>query len=161
MSYCTSTAVISEFLIFPQTTTASRYTETSALITAKIPRADATINSYIGRRYNIPFSPVPPKVEEISIKLTAFYTLESKFSRDSHNTNDWVEILGKEAITDLELIRDRKIDLVDSTGSMISEKTASTRLASSTYDYQPFADLDDISSWDIPTDRLDAIDRNG
>jgi len=159
MAYCTVANVLPEYLIFPQTTTVSRYTETSALITAKIPRADATIDSYCARRYTIPFDPVPPKITDISIKLSAYLALQSKFTRDSHNTNDWVELVGKEAISDLEMIRDREIDLVDTSGALLTEKQADSRVLSSTEDYQPFADMDTITSWVIDPDRISAIDR--
>jgi len=159
MAYCTVANVLPEYLIFPQTTTVSRYTETSALITAKIPRADATIDSYCARRYTIPFDPVPPKITDISIKLSAYLALQSKFTRDSHNTNDWVELVGKEAISDLEMIRDREIDLVDTSGALLTEKQADSRVLSSTEDYQPFADMDTITSWVIDPDRISAINR--
>lgn len=161
MAYCTMTECCSEFPVFPQTTTVARYTETTALISAKIPRADATINSYVGRRYAVPFTVTPPKINEIAVKLTSYYALTAKFTRDSHNTNDWVELLGEEAIKDLELIRDRKMDLVDSSGAVISDRTASTRIVSSTQDYQPFADVDSVTSWNVPGSRITAIDRNG
>lgn len=161
MGYCTATDCVAEFPIFPQTSTVARYTETVALITAKIPRADATIDSYVGRRYSIPFSPVPPKIAEIAVNLTSYYALVAKFSRDNHNTNDWVELLGKDAITQLELIRDRKVDLVNSSGSILTERTSASRIVSSTQDFQPFADVDSATSWRVPTGRLNAIDRNG
>lgn len=160
MGYSTITSIIPEYPIFPQSTTIQRYTETANLITAKIPRADATIDSYCARRYSIPFDPVPPKIVEISVKLSAYLALQAKFTRDSHNTNDWVELVGKEAITDLELIRDREIDLVNTAGALLTENTSDSRIVSSTEDYQPFADLDDETDWKTDTDRLNAIERN-
>jgi len=159
MAYCTAAIVIPEYLIFPQTTTVQRYTETSALITAKIPRADATIDSYCARRYTTPFDPVPPKIIDISVKLSTYYALQSKFTRDSHNTNDWVQLVGEEAIKDLEMIRDRDIDLVNTAGALLTEKQADSRILSSTEDYQPFADVDTVTSWAVDTDRLNTIDR--
>ena len=124
-----------------------------------MPRADATIDSYCARRYTTPFDPVPPKIVDISVKLSAYYALQSKFTRDSHNTNDWVELVGKEAISDLEMIRDREVDLVDTSGALLTEKQADSRVLSSTEDYQPFADMDTITSWVIDPDRISAINR--
>lgn len=160
-AYCTATETISEFPIFPQTSAVQRFTETSALISAKIPRAEATINSYVGRRYSVPFTTIPPKIAEIAVNLTAYYALVAKFSKDNHNTNDWVELLGKDAISELELIRDRKIDLVDSTGAVLPERTSGSRVVSNTQNYQPFADVDSPLNWKTAQDRLNAIDRNG
>jgi len=161
--YCTSTSVIGEYPIFPQTSTVQRYTETTVLINAKIPRAEAMINSYVGRRYTIPFvaGSVPPVIEQIAVDLSAYLALTAKFTRDNHNTNDWVELIGKDCKEQLELIRDRKIDLVDSTGAVLAERTASTRIVSNTQDFQPFSDVDPVINWRVPTDRLNAIDRNG
>lgn len=161
MSYCTASTVISEYPIFPQSTGTARFTETSALISAKIPRADAMINSYVGRRYSVPFSPVPPVIEQISVDLTAYLALTAKFTRDNHNTNDWVELIGKDCKEQLELIRDRKIDLVNTAGSIITERTSASRIVSSTQDYQPFADVDSQTSWATADARLSSIDRNG
>ena len=161
MAYCTASQTISEYPIFPQTTTVQRFTETSALISAKIPRAEAMINSYVGRRYTVPFTTVPPVIEQIAVDLSAYLALTAKFTRDNHNTNDWVELIGKDCKEQLELIRDRKIDLVDSTGSVLAERTASTRIVSNTQDFQPFSDVDPVINWRVPTDRLNAIDRNG
>lgn len=161
MAYCTADQVKSEYIIFPQTSTTQRYTETTALITAKIARADAMINSYVGRRYSVPFVAVPPVIEQISVDLTAYLALTAKFTRDNHNTNDWVELIGKDCKEQLELIRDRKIDLVDSSGAVLTERTSASRIVSSTQDFQPFADLDEQTEWRVPTDRLNAIDRNG
>jgi len=159
MTYITATTVIPEYIIFPQTSTVNRYTETSALISAKIPRAEAEIDSYCARRYAVPFTTVPPRILEIDVKLTAYYTLQSKFTRDSHNTNEWVDKLYDQAIQDLKLIRDREIDLVDTSGTLLVEKTASSRVVSSTQDYQPWADVDTVTSWEVDSDRLNAIDR--
>lgn len=161
MAYCTASQTIAEYPVFPQTTTVQRFTETSALISSKIPRAEAMINSYVGRRYSVPFTTVPPVIEQIAIDLTAYLALTAKFTRDNHNTNDWVELIGKDCKEQLELIRDRKIDLVDSTGAILTERTSASRIVSSTQDYQPFADLDEQTEWRVPTDRLNAIDRNG
>jgi phage gp36-like protein len=161
MAYCTASQTIAEYPVFPQTTTVQRFTETSALISSKIPRAEAMINSYVGRRYSVPFTTVPPVIEQIAIDLTAYLALTAKFTRDNHNTNDWVELIGKDCKEQLELIRDRKIDLVDSTGAILTERTSASRIVSSTQDYQPFADVDSATSWRIPSGRLNAIDRNG
>jgi phage gp36-like protein len=161
MAYCTASQTIAEYPVFPQTTTVQRFTETSALISSKIPRAEAMINSYVGRRYSVPFTTVPPVIEQIAIDLTAYLALTDKFTRDNHNTNDWVELIGKDCKEQLELIRDRKIDLVDSTGAILTERTSASRIVSSTQDYQPFADLDEQTEWHVPSGRLNAIDRNG
>lgn len=156
-TYCTNTAVIAEFPTFPQTTSVSRYTETASLITEKIDRAESVINGYLGRRYTVPFAATPPMVETICINLTAHYTLKAKFTRDSHNTSEWVEKLKEDAINDLELIRDRKIDLVNTSGTVISDKNATSRVKSNTEDYWPTPDLDTVTSWSISSSRLDDI----
>lgn len=161
IAYCTASETIAEFPIFPQTSAVQRFTETSALISAKITRAEATINSYVGRRYAVPFTTIPPKINEIAVNLTAYYALVAKFTKDNHNTNDWVEKLGKDAVDELTLIRDRKIDLVDSNGAVIAERTSGTRIVSNTQDYQPFSDVDPITSWKTADARLASIDRNG
>lgn len=162
-TYCTATTVLSEYPVFPQTSTVQRYTETTALISSKIPRAEAMINSYVGRRYSVPFvaGSVPPVIEQIAVDLSAYLALTAKFTRDNHNTNDWVELIGKDAKEQLELIRDRKIDLVDSSGTVLNERTSASRIVSSTQDYQPFADLDEQTEWKTANARISAIDRNG
>jgi len=156
-NYTTNTSVILEFPIFPQTSTVSRYTETSLLITEKIDRAESIINGYLGRRYTVPFSPVPPVVETMSINLAAHYTFVAKFSSDSHNTNDWVTDLKVDVMTQLEDYRDRKMDIVNTDGAVLPEKNADSRVVSNTQSYYPTPDLDTVTSWEIDPDRLDDI----
>ena len=158
-TYTDPTTVVSEFPIFPQTTSVSRYTETVSLISEKIDRSESVINSYIARRYSVPFptGAVPPMIETITINLAAYYTLQAKFTKDSHNTNEWVIDLYDKAIKDLELIRNRDIDLVNTAGAIIADKTADSRITSNTENYAPAPDLDPVTSWSISSSRLDDI----
>lgn len=157
-NYTTNTTVISEFPVLPQTTTVSRYTETASLITDKINNAESIINGYLGRRYTVPFSPVPPVVKTMAINLSAHYTFVAKFSSDSHNTNDWVTDLKIDVMAQLEDYRDRKMDIVNTAGTIIAEKNADSRVISNTQGYAPTADLDTVTSWSISSSRLDDIE---
>lgn len=161
-TYATYTAILIDYPALPQTTTTSRWTETLALLSTSIDAAEADINSAIGRRYAVPFAAgsVPPKLKKLTIDLAAYYTFRAKYMRDSHNVSDWVKELKDEVDEELKLIRESDIDLVDTAGSVITERTALTRIISNTQDYQPFFDLDEPTDWAVPSARLDAIDRD-
>ncbi len=62
-----------------QITTESGDDPDPAIVAEAISQADAEIDSYLGRRYQVPLSPVPPRVKALSVDL-AIYHLYSRRS---------------------------------------------------------------------------------
>jgi phage gp36-like protein len=62
-----------------QLTTESGDDPDPAIVAEAISQADAEIDSYLGKRYQVPLSPVPPRVKALSVDL-AIYHLYSRRS---------------------------------------------------------------------------------
>jgi len=50
------------------------------------------------------------------------------------------------------------MDIVNTSGAVLPEKNADSRVVSNTQGYAPTADLDSITSWSISSSRLDDIE---
>lgn len=144
----------------PQTTTSTpAYTATGAIITAHITRAESLINAKIAKRYSVPISPAPPLLTALTEDITAYYTYRSVYSQDNHNRLEYFEELKKDAFATLEMIREGDVDLVNSAGSVIAERTdeADSICDSNTKNYTPAFGVDDPLDWKFDDDLLDAI----
>lgn len=85
--------------------------------------------------------------------------MKSIFTGDAQNTNNWTQGFYDQNISLLKDIQDYKKDLLNTTGSAISERGfTSTDIQCST-EYSPTFDMDTSSAWAIDQDRLDDIER--
>lgn len=162
MAYCTYTAIMTINPMLPQTDTAAGWSVTVATISQHITRADGIIDSYVGRRYALPLSPVPPSIRAMSQDMVSYYTYRSFFTQDNHNRTEYFEELYRQAREDLEKIRDGAMDLFDTAGSDMTVKSSDTQslLDSTTKNYQSFFDVDDPKDWNFDSDLLDEINNN-
>jgi hypothetical protein len=162
MSYSTNTSILILLPGLPQTTTSAGYTSTLALIEDHIARADNVINGKIAKRYDVSgfdtTGSVPPMLITISEDISSFYTYRSLYSSDNQNYNEWMDKFD-EAMELLNEIRDGDIDIVNSTGSIIEERTSATqdKIISSTENYQTFFDIDEPTDWKFDDDRKDEV----
>lgn len=155
MAYADTATVL---LIVPGITTAGDAAAASAL-NEHVRRADGLINGKLARRYDVPFTStsVPPLVRRIAEDISAADLFKSMFSRDSQNKNDNLEENKKDALILLDEIRDSKIDLVNTAGSLLTEKSTDTLVDASTENYHPIFDVGSATSWSIDSDRIDDI----
>lgn len=159
MAYCSATAILTILPGLPQTSSSGGYSSTISLINAHIVRSDSHIEAHVSERYSVPFSSTPPLIGTISEDLTAYYSFRSLFTQDNRNKTEYFEELRDSAIEALGMIREGVINLVDSSGSLISERsTTNYDVNSNTKDYQPFFDEDEPASWKIDSDKKDDID---
>ena len=161
MSYSTATSILVILPGLPQTTTVTpAYTNTIAIISRHITRADNIINGKIAARYKITdlLTSVPPLLQTIAEDITAYYTYRSLFSGDNQNANEWTDKF-MEAMKTLDEIHKGDIDLVDSTGALIEEwqSSTSTFVDSTTKDYQSVFDMDETLDWDVNQSLKDEI----
>ena len=154
MAYSSSTSIL---LILPGL---ANTTTVTGVISRHIARADALIDSKICKRYATPISPTPPLLGSISEDICCYYTYRSFYTSDNSNRTEYFAELCQKAYETLDEIRDGKIDLVNTAGSIISEVSAEATsgiLDSTTKDYQPFFDVDDELSWKFDDELLDDV----
>lgn len=162
MAYSTNTSILLLLPGLQQTTTEAGYTETSALIASHVARADTVINAKIAKRYDVSgfntTGSVPPMLKTISEDMASYYSYRSLYSSDNQNFNEWTDKF-KEAMELLDEIRDGDIDLVNTTGSVIQERTSATldKIIANNENHQTFFDIDDPLDWDFDEDRKDEV----
>lgn len=160
MAYSSLTAVLTIVPGLPQTTSATQYSTTSKIVGAHISRADALINGMIAKRYGVPLTPTPPLLSKLSEDITAYYTYRSSYTQDNHNKLEYFEELKEDAFAELKLIREGEVDLVDTLGGLLPERStepANTLVDSTDTDFAPFFDIDDPLTWKFDPDALDEV----
>lgn len=162
MSYTdTYTSILLLLPGLPQTSTDAKFTETVNLINSHRIRADNIINSTIAKRYDVTqftSTSIPPLLKTIAEDITAYMTFISLYSADNQNRNEWIEKY-ETALDTLKKIRDGELDLVDSSGNIISERKSSTTdwVSSSTEEYTTFFNIDSATNWAFDTDLLNDV----
>ena len=124
------------------------------VLALNIDRAEGIVNSFLSRRYSIPFTVIPPIVLSLVEDLSTAFAYRSNFMRDSHNTSEWADELKKCAMETLDLIREREIDIVDTSGNLIGENSTRKRVQSNTKEYTPAFGIDTNTAWDFDKDRV-------
>jgi len=158
MSYSTVTSILLIVPNLPQTTTAAGYSISSQVITKHISRADAIINGKISSRYDVPVLDAP-LLTQISEDITAYFTYRSFYTQDNYNRSEYFDELRTMALQTLEQIREAKIDLVDSAGGIVPEKSDENYASvdSTTRGEMSFFDTDDAFNWGFSNTRKDRI----
>lgn len=138
-------------------------TATTSLASDCITQAETEIVKILSKRYDISASyfqtstATPPMLQTISKWLSAGY-LYDWMSRgvDSHPRS---ERLIKRAYENLEAMADYKANLLDSAGSIITDRNNSGySVQCNTSDYSNTFNEDDELSWAVDTDKLDDIE---
>lgn len=162
MAYSTITAILTILPGMPQTTTSQGYSTATHVIEKHLNRASALVDSMIGKRYAVPLTDTCPIIDNITEDITAYYSYRSFYSQDNHNKTEYFEELKELALGYLDRIREGEIDIVDDSGSVLSEKTTSnvTLIDSNTRTYQSFFDVDDELDWKFDSDLLDEVNDN-
>ena len=138
-------------------------TATTSLASQMILDAEAEVNKYLSQRYDVGGSPfntattIPPIVKSCTVWLSNGYMWE-QMSR-GNDTNPRAERLIKRAIDNLQMIADYKLNVLDSSGAAVTDKSsASYRVQCSTSDYSNTFNEDDELNWRIDSDKLTDIE---
>jgi len=165
MAYSSLTAILTIVPGLPQTTSSNQYSTTSAIVGKHITRSDALINGMLAKRYPVPISPTPPLLSKLSEDIAAYYTYRSSYTQDNHNKLEYFEELKEDAFSELKLIREGDVDLIDTAGGLIAERTADLEnsiVDSTDADFAPYFDIDDPLDWKFDPDAISGVkDRRG
>jgi phage gp36-like protein len=126
-----------------------------AIIAAHITRAEGVVKAYVANRYSLPFAVVPPILRTLSEDLASYYTIRASYVQDGERKNEFLPSY-KDAMSMLEQIRDGKMPLALTDGSMVSQN-ANSRYKSSTEQYSPIFNLDSEEAWDADPDQISDI----
>lgn len=139
-------------------------TATSALASEMISDAEAEVNKYISRRYDIAESyfqtttSIPPLVRSLATTLAEGF-MWGRMSRGSKESLQRGKELVDHAIDNLTLIAEFEADLTLTNGSLVPDNTESyKRILSNTEDYANTFNEDDSLLWQVDPDKLEDID---
>lgn len=154
-TYATTTSIplLLPFALKTNTTTGD--TAGVDVFSKQITRAEGLVNGYIAARYSLPFSTVPPLITTITEDISCYYFIRSTYVQDGERKNEYADSF-KEAIKQLEQIRDGKTPLALTSGALIPQIT-SGKFISSTQNYAPTFDEGNPEQWDIDPDKEDDI----
>ena len=136
---------------------------TITLVNKCIDQSEAEVNKYVSKRYDISAfqnttTAVPPLVRSLTEQLTtAFFYRYSDRGGEFPDTRP--KEIRKEALENLKLISEYKMDLVNTAGSVIADMSNTAyRCLSSTDGYVDTFAEDDPTNWQVDQDKLDDID---
>lgn len=97
-----------------------------------IDRAGHRIDAFLARRYAVPFSTVPPFIQDACVYLAVMDVL------DRHQaTPDWLERRVEQLNADLTALAEGTIALPDGSGGTVDELTTTGTLTSNTRNFVP------------------------
>ena len=136
---------------------------TTSLASAMIDDAEAEVNKYLSRRYDLSSATfqtstsVPPIVRALTTTLAEGYMWE-RLSRGSKESLSRGKNLVDQVLKNLGQIASYKVDLVNTTGSLITDMSNTAfRVLSSTTDYSTTFNEDEETDWEVDPDKLDDI----
>lgn len=139
-------------------------TATTAMVSASIDDAEAEVNKYLSRRYDMsPFqtttASIPPLMRTLSIRLTEAYVWQrnSRGAKESLKRGDNLE---KSVIENLIALSTYVANLTDTAGSLIPSdaNNGAFRVLSNTVDFRDTFNEGKSSQWHVDRDKLEAID---
>jgi hypothetical protein len=138
-------------------------TATTALASKMITHAENEINKYLSKRYDLSAatfqtsSSIPPLVTSLCERLAEGYVWRQN-SRGGKESLARAKELIKEVTDNLNLIATYKLDLVDTSGSVLDDMSNTAfRVLCNTTQYSNTMNEDDELSWEIDSDKLDDI----
>lgn len=136
---------------------------TTSLASKCITWAENEVNKYLSKRYDISSSTfqtttsIPPIVTDWTEQI-AEGRLHQKMSRGGPESLERGQKIIDSVIDNLELIADYKGHLLDSSGSIITDKSnTSYRVLENTSDYATTFDEDSPLDWEVDPDKIDDI----
>jgi len=134
-----------------------------ASINKYIEWSEAEINKYLSKRYDLSSNTfqtttsVPPLVRSWCERLVPSYYYQFG-TRGGKEQRSLAREMRKDVIDNLMMVRDYKMDLVNTAGSVITDfSNTAYRCLSNTDDYTPTFNEDDPLNWEIDPDKLDDI----
>ena len=143
-----------------------------AVFSKHIDRAESLVNSYLSIRYSsqvpsggwgLPWglewgnaaTAIPPVLRTLSEDITCYYFIRSTYVQDGERKNQYADSY-KEAVKQLEQIRDGKTPLALTSGALLSHITTG-KIISSTQDYAPTFDEGSPENWTGDSEKDDDI----
>lgn len=150
--YATTTSISLILPGFLRDNTTTTDAEGTRQFSKHIDRAEGVVNGYVGQRYSLPFSTVPPLIRAITEDIAVYYAIRGALNQDGKVKNVYLDDY-KLAMTTLEKISEGDLALFDTAGSALAE-LSEHQFLSSTEGYDPIFGNDDPPSWQRDADEI-------
>ncbi len=136
-------------------------TLTTALSSKLITHSENEINKYLSKRYDVSLwntsTSIPPLVTSLCETLTEGYMYQ-RMSRGGKEAMSRGDILIKQAIDNLTLLANYKMDLLTPAGSVLGDMSNTAyKVLSNTSDYSSTFGEDDELNWKVDSNKLQDI----
>ena len=121
--------------------------------------SDSIIDMMLAKRFNVPFTTVPPAIRTTAKVLTAWRTLRSVYSGEIPAAIQFVQDDYEKAMEWLKELKDETVDLPTGTGAgnVVAEKGQDNRYWSSMGNYIPVFAMDDAMNQQVDPDLIEDI----
>lgn len=135
---------------------------TTSLADKMITHAENEVNKYLSKRYDLSTfntsTAIPPIVTSITETLSEGY-MHQRMSRGGKEAMERGKELIDQALDNLKLIAEYKLDLIDSDGDAVAESSNSSfKIKSNTTNYANTFNEDDELNWAVDSDKLEDIE---
>lgn len=134
-------------------------TLTTSMATTSINWAESEVNKYLSKRYDVSSfaTTVPPLVRTLAEWLSIAYVYQNN-ARGGKESRERAKEYRDMALDNLKLIADYKLDLLDTSGSVITDfSNTAYRVMSSTVNYHDTFAEDSELNWSVDSDKLNDI----
>lgn len=136
-------------------------TANTTLIQQHADRVSGIVDGYVGRWYSVSgwtaASVTPQIVQHISDSITRQLTMQSLFTQDGQNKNEWVNTLADQAWKDLKAISGQELIILESDGSEADRASAGALVEATRENFTPIFDVDTDTSWAVDSDLTDSM----
>ncbi len=150
--YATTTSISVLLPGFLRDNTTTTDAEGVRVFTKHIDRAEGVVNGYVGQRYSLPFSTVPPLIRAITEDIAVYYAIRGALNQDGKVKNVYLDDY-KLAMTTLAEISKGSLALFDTSGAAV-DALSNNRFLSSTEGYDPIFGNDNPPSWQRDADEI-------
>lgn len=150
--YATTTSISVLLPGYLRDNTTTTDAEGVRIFSKHIDRAEGVVNGFVGQRYALPFSTVPPLVRTLTEDIATYYAIRGSLNQDGKVRNVYLDDY-KQAMAMLESIASGMTALFDTSGAAIPSQS-NARFLSSTENYDPIFGNDDAKNWQRDADEI-------
>lgn len=123
---------------------AAKWANSDELASSYISQAQATINGALAAKYTVPFSPVPPMIQDLCVDLVYFMLAINKEADQAKAVKAWYD-------ERIEQLQDGSLKLVQADGTVLPDQS---NYASISDDHHSVFGPDSPVNWQPDTDAL-------
>jgi phage gp36-like protein len=152
-TYATTTSIPYLLVNFLKGNNTTTDTFGATLCAHHINNAEGAVNSHLGIRYQMPFSPVPPDVRRMAEQIACYNIIKSSTYQDVKAKNPYLDEF-RGVFDQLKMYVNGELALTYTDGSLVPT-LANNAVLSNTEGYTPIFARDEATKWDRDQNEID------